>query len=93
MGAVMASGHFKCPNCGALFHLVKVEAGPETIDRELTCRACGGPLPGREGKLILKYLLLRKAGRVQTWQRRRLDPRAIPNAAPHINANKTKPVA
>jgi transcription elongation factor Elf1 len=53
---------FNCPNCNALYQLVKVEAGRETADRQLTCRACGAPLQGREGKFVLKYFLLRKAG-------------------------------
>ena len=63
---IMASGGspaftpFTCPNCNALYQVVKVEAGPETDDREITCRACGGPLAGREGKFVLKYFLLRK---------------------------------
>jgi ssDNA-binding Zn-finger/Zn-ribbon topoisomerase 1 len=39
----------------------KIEAGPETDNREIKCRACGGPLVGREGKFVLKYFLLRKA--------------------------------
>ena len=60
---------FKCPNCEALYHIVKVEAGPQSDDREITCRACGGPLPGREAKFVMKYFLLRKAGRVQKWKR------------------------
>ena len=55
---------FKCPNCDALYQIVKVEADPKSADREITCIACGGPLPGREGKFVLKYFLLRKAGRV-----------------------------
>ena len=37
---------FNCPNCGALYQVVKTEAGPETKDSEITCRACGGSLPG-----------------------------------------------
>jgi hypothetical protein len=32
---------FYCPNCNALCHLIKVEAGPETVDRAVTCRVCG----------------------------------------------------
>jgi hypothetical protein len=39
---------FTCPSCQALYHLVKVEAGPETVDHALTCLACGAPLPNRE---------------------------------------------
>ena len=54
---------FTCPNCQAFYQIVKVEAGPETDNREITCRACGGPLAGGEGKLVLKYFLLRKATR------------------------------
>jgi hypothetical protein len=50
---------FNCQNCNALYHLLKVEAGPETIDRKLNCQACGAPLPARDGQFILKYFLLR----------------------------------
>jgi predicted Zn finger-like uncharacterized protein len=60
---------FTCPNCQALYHIVKVERGPETVDRDVTCRSCGAPLPGREGNFVLKYFMLRKAGRVQRWRR------------------------
>ena len=60
-------GRIVIPACQALYQIVKVEAGPETIDREPTCRACGGPLAGRDGKFVLKYFLLRKAAR--TWRR------------------------
>ena len=65
VGRVVATGtqFFNCPHCNALYQLIKVEAGPETIDREIACRACGSPLPGREGKFVVKYFLLRKAGR------------------------------
>jgi hypothetical protein len=68
-GRIMAAGRpaafntFTCPNCNALYQLVKGEAGPETVDSALTCRACGGPLPGREGEFVLKYFLLRQAER------------------------------
>ena len=51
---------FNCPNCNALYEVVKLQAGPETNDREITCRNCGNPLIGREGSLVLKYFLLRK---------------------------------
>jgi len=60
---------FFCPNCDALFELVKIEAGPETDNREITCRNCGAPLPGRMGKFVYKYFLLRNAGRRQVWNR------------------------
>jgi hypothetical protein len=51
---------FACPNCTALYELIKVEAGPETVHREVACRSCEAPLPGIEGKFVLKYFLLRK---------------------------------
>ncbi len=62
--------HFNCPNCNALYQLVKAEAGPETDNREINCRACGAPLPARDGLLVCKYFLLRKAIANQKWQRR-----------------------
>jgi transcription initiation factor IIE alpha subunit len=51
---------YTCPNCSALYEVVKVEAGPAT-DREITCPVCDAPLAGREGEFVLKYFLLRKA--------------------------------
>ena len=56
--------HFSCPNCNALYQVVKVEAGPETIyESEITCWVCGGPLAARDGKFVLKYFLMWKVGR------------------------------
>ena len=52
---------FTCPNCGALYQIIKVEAGPETDSREIVCLVCGGPLAAREGEFVLKYFLRRKA--------------------------------
>jgi len=49
---------FRCPNCGALYQVVKVEAGPETVDRQMNCRACGALPVGREGPFVPKYFLL-----------------------------------
>jgi hypothetical protein len=51
---------FNCANGNAPYHLIKVEAGPETLDRELSCRLCGAALPARDGQFVLKYFLLRK---------------------------------
>jgi hypothetical protein len=48
-----------------LYQLIKADAGPETIDRSVPCRSCDQPLAGREGKFVLKYFLLRNAGRVR----------------------------
>jgi hypothetical protein len=41
--------------------IIKVEAGPETVNRETTCRPCGGPLQAPEGIFVCKYFPLRKA--------------------------------
>ena len=73
MGRYIAGGRrptFTCPNCQALYEVVKVEAGPETTLQEVTCLSCGGPLAAREGKFVLKYFLLREASRVQKSRRR-----------------------
>ena len=37
----------------------------KSTNREITCRTCGGPLPGRDGNFVIKYFPLRKAGRTQ----------------------------
>jgi hypothetical protein len=60
--ATNARTPFTCPTCNVLYELIRQQAGPETVDREITCRACGGPLAAREGKFVLKYFLLRKDG-------------------------------
>jgi hypothetical protein len=56
------SALFECPNCAAKYRVVRVEAplGP-TIDREITCLSCGGPLHGREGQFLLKYFLVERS--------------------------------
>ena len=69
---------FTCPNCKVLYHIVKVEAGPETVFQEVTCRVCGESLVGREGNFVLKYFLLREAARVQKWRRRTEKPQPVP---------------
>ena len=56
---------FKCPSCGALYQIVKIEAGRETIDHQLNCRACGAELSGRDGQFVLKYYLLRNPGQLR----------------------------
>ena len=55
---------FKCPNCDALYQVVRVEAGPEISDGEIACRVCGSPLAARDGEFVLKYFLLRAARRL-----------------------------
>jgi hypothetical protein len=49
---------FNCPNCDAEYRIVRLEAGRETIDRELACIACGTPLNGREGGFLVKYFFV-----------------------------------
>ena len=52
---------FNCPNCGAKYEAVRVEAPPRSQpDREITCLSCGGPLHGRQGAFILKYFLVER---------------------------------
>ena len=77
---------FVCPNCRALYQIVKVEAGPETDSREIVCRACGGPLVGREGKFVLKYFLLRKAART-----RRRAVEATNSGGRNVEASESPP--
>ena|SRR5208282_972556 len=60
---------FNCPNCGVVYRVVRAEAGPESMDRKITCRTCGGPLQGREGRFVLKYFLVERP-RVQALGRR-----------------------
>ena len=63
----MATGNalaFDCPNCNAHYQVIKVEAAPETVDRDISCCSCGRALIGREGNLVLKYFMMRKAERV-----------------------------
>jgi len=47
-----------CPHCGAAYKVVRVEAPSDPA--EVTCRSCGGALPGREGQFLLKYFLVDK---------------------------------
>jgi predicted RNA-binding Zn-ribbon protein involved in translation (DUF1610 family) len=61
---------FDCPNCGAHYRLVRVEAPANTPDREITCRSCGAPLQAREGRYILKYFLVERP-RIQARAGRR----------------------
>jgi hypothetical protein len=57
--------------------MIRQEAGSETVNSEITCCACGGPLPNRDGKFVLKYFLLRKGGRIQRWRKAPLSPQKI----------------
>ena len=53
---------FKCPNCEALYQIVRVEVALVN-DRKITCLDCGGTLTGgRDGQFILKYFRSRLSG-------------------------------
>jgi hypothetical protein len=64
---------FTCLNCKALYQVVKVEAGLETVDRAVTCLVCGTPLASREGEFVLKYFLLRKAALQRTTNKHQIQ--------------------
>ena len=59
------------PNCNVEYRLVRAEARPKSSYGQIECYHCGGPLNGREGQFILKYLLVKnprkraKASRVK----------------------------
>jgi hypothetical protein len=57
--------------------VVQIEAPSDPV--EITCRSCGGPLQGREGRFLLKYFLVDK--------RRKAAPPAA--GAPHIRVEGT----
>jgi len=80
VGRIMTTGKpsFHCPNCNALYQVVKVEAGPETAYRAINCRACDAPLPSRDGRFVVKYFMLRTGGRIQGWRRPNLNRRSKP---------------
>jgi predicted Zn finger-like uncharacterized protein len=64
-GRSPAFNSFSCPNCNAFYDVVKAEAGPETVNRDVNCRSCAANLPGRDGNFVLKYFMLRKADHVR----------------------------
>ena len=50
---------FACPTCEARYILVRAEAdGRASFSGEVLCRGCRTPLNGREGRFILKYVLV-----------------------------------
>ena len=72
-----------CSNCQALYQVVKAQAGPETVDLEIACRVCNGPLTAREGQFVLKYFLLREASR--------LDIRRAQQGSLRAKGGRTRP--
>ena len=71
---------FRCKSCFALYQVVKTQAGPETVDPQIACRVCNGPLAAREGQFVLKYFLLREASRLDARRARQGFLRAKPTA-------------
>jgi hypothetical protein len=71
---------FTCANCGALYQVIRGEAGPESVNGEIACRSCGGSMPGRAGQSALKYFHLREAARRPLRERR---PRRDEESAEH----------
>jgi predicted RNA-binding Zn-ribbon protein involved in translation (DUF1610 family) len=54
------ASRFNCPNCGAVYEVVYVEAETVALNRELACLSCGAPLQARQGRFALKYFLLER---------------------------------
>jgi hypothetical protein len=54
------ASRFNCPNCGAAYEVVYVEAETVALNRELACLSCGAPLQARQGRFALKYFLLKR---------------------------------
>jgi predicted Zn finger-like uncharacterized protein len=57
----VAPSSIHCPHCAAEYRVVRIEA-PPSQDRAVECLSCGGPLPAREGALIVKYFFVGKLG-------------------------------
>ena len=70
----MSSSRFNCPNCSALYEVVRIEAENVAVHRELACLSCGAPLQARQDRFVLKYLLLTPRRSVSA-RRRRLEAR------------------
>jgi predicted RNA-binding Zn-ribbon protein involved in translation (DUF1610 family) len=51
---------FNCPTCGAEYQVVRLDWSQQSVDREITCKSCGAPLQGRDGRFLLKYFLVRR---------------------------------
>jgi predicted RNA-binding Zn-ribbon protein involved in translation (DUF1610 family) len=60
MSLKQAMSRFDCPNCGARYTLLRVEAEGAEPAGEIACRSCGGPLQGYDGQFILKYFLVER---------------------------------
>jgi len=52
---------FVCPGCGSGYKVVRVKAGADLPHRLILCRICTQPLAARDGELVMKYFLVRRA--------------------------------
>jgi hypothetical protein len=41
-----------CPHCEALYHVIKLEAASETVERQTKCTICDEPLPAGDGSFL-----------------------------------------
>jgi predicted RNA-binding Zn-ribbon protein involved in translation (DUF1610 family) len=76
MTTTESTSRFDCPNCGARYKVVRVEAESVEPGGQLACRSCGAPLEAHDGNTILKYFMVdrpRHAGRPRLVDRRRAD--------------------
>ena len=49
---------FGCPQCQARYKIVRVDAGPQPVNRPLYCKVCRWPFVSTDGEDILKYFLI-----------------------------------
>jgi len=57
------NAHFKCPNCGAGYKVMRVEAPPGLGDDPISCVSCGAAIPSYDGKLAMKYFQIERSPR------------------------------
>jgi hypothetical protein len=50
---------FTCPSCGAEYKIVTIEAPSDTPRSKIGCLRCDAMFPSGEGRLALKYFLVR----------------------------------
>ena len=55
----MADDAFHCPNCDAVYKVVRVKGEPGKTYLPVHCRVCHGALAATDGDDVLKYFLLR----------------------------------
>src|SRR5215510_16421104 len=58
-GTTMArEEEFECPQCQARYKIVRVKAGPQTVNWPVQCKVCTRPFVSKDGDDILKYFLI-----------------------------------